>query len=40
MITLIYNDAAAALIAAELIDKTNLDDVTEGIAGVWVVEDD
>jgi hypothetical protein len=34
-----YNDAAAALLAAELIDEGDLDDVAEAIAGVWVVED-
>jgi hypothetical protein len=34
-----YTDAAAALLAAELIDKANQDDVAEVIAGVWVVED-
>ena len=34
-----YNDTAAALLAAELIDEANLDDVAAAIAGVWAVED-
>jgi hypothetical protein len=34
-----YNDAAAALLAAELIDEANLDDVAAAIAGVWIVEE-
>ena len=34
-----YSDAAAALLAAELIDEANLDDVAAAIAGVWIVED-
>jgi hypothetical protein len=34
-----YNDAAAALLAAELIDEANLDNVATAIAGVWVVEE-
>ena len=35
-----YADAAAALLAAELIDEENLDDVAVVIADAWVVEDD
>jgi hypothetical protein len=34
-----YSDAAAAMLAAELIDEANLDDVAAAIAGVWIVED-
>jgi hypothetical protein len=34
-----YSDAAAALLAAELIDEANLDDVAAVIAGVWIVEE-
>jgi hypothetical protein len=33
-----YADAAAALVAAELIDDANADDVADAIADVWVVE--
>lgn len=32
-----YRDAAAALLAAELIDEANLDDVARVMANVWVV---
>jgi hypothetical protein len=35
-----YADAASALLAAELIDEANLDDVVTVIADVWVVEED
>jgi hypothetical protein len=35
-----YRDAAAALLAAELIDSANVDDVAWVIAGVWVADDD
>ena len=35
-----YNDAAAALLAAELIDEDNLDVVVGVITEVWVVSDD
>ena len=35
-----YADAAAALVAAELIDKANADAVAAVIADVWVVETD
>ena len=35
-----YTDAAAALLAAELIDEANLDAVAAAIDGVWVVEVD
>ena len=34
-----YNDAAAALLAAELIDEGDLNDVAAAIAGVWIVEE-
>ena len=34
-----YHDAAAALLAAELIDEGDLADVAAAIAGVWIVED-
>jgi membrane-bound lytic murein transglycosylase B len=34
-----YHDAAAALLAAELIDEGDLVDVAAAIAGVWIVED-
>ena len=34
-----YNDAEAALLAAELIDEANLDNVAAAIAGAWVLED-
>ena len=34
-----YSDAAAALLAAELIDEANLDDVAAAIVGVWIVEE-
>ena len=37
-IAAIYTDAAAALLAAELIDEANLDAVAAAIDGVWVVE--
>jgi hypothetical protein len=33
-----YADAAAALVAAELIDAAYVDDVADAIADVWVVE--
>ena len=33
-----YTDAAAALLAAELIDEANLDAVAAAIDGVWVIE--
>jgi hypothetical protein len=36
--TAAYRDAAAALLAAELIDEANLDDVADAIAGVWAVD--
>ncbi len=39
-IAVAYSDAAAALLAAELIDEADLDDVAEAIADVWVVDDD
>ena len=35
-----YTDAAAALLAAELIDEATLDEVAAVIADVWVVEED
>jgi hypothetical protein len=35
-----YNKTASALLAAELIDAGDLDDVAEAIAGIWAVEDD
>jgi hypothetical protein len=35
-----YTDAAAALLAAELIDEANLDSVAVVISDAWVVEDD
>jgi hypothetical protein len=35
-----YNDAAAALLAAELIDGANLDDVVGVITEVWVEDGD
>jgi len=35
-----YTDAAAALLAAELIDEANLDDVAGVIAEVWVLDED
>ena len=35
-----YNDAAASLLAAELIDEDNLDVVVGVITEVWVVSDD
>jgi hypothetical protein len=35
-----YNDAAAALLAAELIDEAKLDSVAVVISDAWVVEDD
>lgn len=35
-----YTDAAAALVAAELIDEANLSPVAVVIADVWVVEED
>jgi hypothetical protein len=35
-----YNDAAAALLAAELIDEANLDDVVGVITEVWVEDGD
>jgi hypothetical protein len=35
-----YADAASALLAAELIDEANLDDVVTVIVDVWVVEED
>jgi hypothetical protein len=38
-ISFFYNDAAAALLTAELIDEGELDGVAEAIAGVWIVED-
>ena len=34
-----YNDAAAALLAAELIDEGDLDDVAAAIAGLWAVKE-
>jgi hypothetical protein len=34
-----YNDAAAALLAAELIDEADLDDVSGAIADLWIVEE-
>ena len=34
-----YNDAAAALLAAELIDEGDLDDVSGAIAELWIVEE-
>ena len=33
-----YRGAAAALLAAELIDEANLDDVADAIAEAWVVD--
>jgi hypothetical protein len=38
-ISFFYNDAAAALLAAGLIDEGDLDDVAAAIAGVWIVEE-
>jgi hypothetical protein len=35
-----YRDAAAALLAAELIDEANADAVADAIADVWVVDDE
>ena len=35
-----YRDAAAALLAAELVDEANLDDVAGVIASVWVADGD
>jgi hypothetical protein len=35
-----YRDAAAALLAAELIDSANVDAVAGVIAGVWVADDE
>jgi hypothetical protein len=37
-ITAAYADAAAALVAAELIDEANAEAVADAIAGVWVVD--
>jgi hypothetical protein len=35
-----YTDAAAALLAAQLIDEANLEAVAAAIADVWVAEED
>lgn len=35
-----YRDAASALLAAELIDEVNLDNVAAIIADVWIVEEE
>ena len=35
-----YRDAAAVLLAAELIDEANVDDVADAIAEAWVVDTD
>ena len=40
LIAAAYLDAAAALVAAELVDEVNLEPVGAVIADVWVVEED
>ena len=39
-ITAAYEDAAAALLAAELIDEANLEAVTSVINDVWVISEE